>query len=81
MTLSSWDVAASPEQYVEEIELEDYIRALLVDLALEVSAVVPTEPMEESTSTPQPSEASQVSTVDKGKGPLSLPREEEDAFS
>lgn len=53
-----------------EIELGDYIRAMMVDLALKVGAVAPGGPMVGPTSTLQPSETSQVPAVGKGKGPL-----------
>lgn len=45
---------------------------MLVDLVLEVGAVVPKELVADPTSTPQPPEASQVPTVDKDKGQLSF---------
>lgn len=68
LPLSSWDVPASPEQYIKEIQLGDYIGAMLVDLALAAGAA--TESVVKPTSTAKPSKISQVPAVDRGKGPF-----------
>lgn len=57
---STLDIPTSPEQYIEEIGLGDYIQVMLVDLALEARAIrisrasVSMKPLTESTSQNHP---------------------------
>lgn len=62
------NIPASLEELVEEIDLADYIQAMLISPALEGRVAILIVPLLKPTLTPEPSEASQITTVDKSKG-------------
>lgn len=65
---TSFDIRASPEELVEEINLGEYIQSMLIAASLEVRVAVSTVPLAEPTLSPCPPKGLPVPTVDRGKG-------------
>lgn len=65
---TSFDIHASREELMEEIDLADYIQTMLIAPFMEARVLVPTVSLMEPILTSQPSEASPIHAVDKGKG-------------
>lgn len=58
---------------MEEFNLAEYIQTMLIAPSVEGRAAIPTVPSAEPTLSPRPLEASQVPTVDRGKGVYVFP--------